>query len=99
MTKRHLTARCLLALAIALVVNMTGRTAAADENGAAEHAIRLGDGKVTLVAPQGWVRKKPKFNMIDHEFSVAAAKGDAADGRVVVMGAGGSVQDNIDRWI
>jgi hypothetical protein len=61
--------------------------------------IDLGDGKIVLTAPEGWVRKTPKVRFIDHEFAVPAAKGDAEDGRVTVMGAGGTVEANIDRWI
>ena len=41
---------------------------------------------------------QPKSNMIETEFSIPAAEGDATPGRMTVMGAGGSVQANIDRW-
>jgi hypothetical protein len=61
--------------------------------------IDLGDGNIILTAPDGWVRKAPKVRFIDHEFGVPAAKGDTEDGRVTVMGAGGTVDANIDRWI
>jgi hypothetical protein len=61
--------------------------------------IDLAEGKIVLTAPDGWVRKTPKVRFIDHEFAVPAAKGDTDDGRVTVMGAGGTVEANIDRWI
>ena len=36
--------------------------------------------------------------IIEHEFAIPAAKGDAADGRMTVMGAGGGIEANIERW-
>ena len=63
------------------------------------HKIDLADGKIVLTAPASWVRKTPRVRFIDHEFAVPASKGDSEDGRVTVMGAGGSVEANIDRWI
>lgn len=61
--------------------------------------IDLADGKIVLTAPASWVRKTPRVRFIDHEFAVPATKGDTDDGRVTVMGAGGSIDANIDRWI
>jgi hypothetical protein len=64
-----------------------------------DHKIDLADGRIVLTAPESWVRKTPRVRFIDHEFAVPAAKGDMQDGRVTVMGAGGSIEANIDRWI
>jgi hypothetical protein len=61
--------------------------------------IDLADGKILFTAPDGWVRKTPRVRIIEHEFSVLASKGDKEDGRVTVMGAGGTVEANLDRWI
>jgi hypothetical protein len=61
--------------------------------------IDLADGQIILMAPDGWVRKTPKVRFIDHEFAVSAEKGDTEDGRVTVMGAGGTVDANVERWI
>nr|MCU0876115.1 hypothetical protein [Pirellulaceae bacterium] len=33
------------------------------------------------------------------EFAIPAVEGDENDGRCTVMGAGGTVQANIDRWV
>lgn len=60
--------------------------------------IALADGKLALTAPEGWVRQQPRSRIVEHEFSVPAAEGDEQDGRVTVMGAGGSIEDNIARW-
>jgi hypothetical protein len=61
--------------------------------------IDLADGKILLTAPDGWARKTPRVRIIEHEFAVPASKGDKEDGRVTVMGAGGTVEANLDRWI
>jgi hypothetical protein len=36
---------------------------------------------------------------VEHEFAAPAAEGDPAEARITVMGAGGGIQANIDRWI
>jgi hypothetical protein len=86
------------ALAAALVVAALTRSAsAADEE--SNPKIDLADGKILLTAPEAWVRKTPRVRFIEHEFAVPASKGDTEDGRVTVMGAGGTVEANLDRWI
>jgi hypothetical protein len=55
-------------------------------------------GKYVLTAPKTWIRKAPKMDIILAEFSLPRAEGDPADGRLTVTVAGGSVQENIDRW-
>jgi hypothetical protein len=51
----------------------------------------------------GWKRVQPKRQMIETEFAIPS-EGAADDGsplqagRMTVMGAGGSIQANIDRW-
>jgi hypothetical protein len=74
--------------------------AACAATAAAQDAAKmdLADGKLQLTAPEGWVRKQPATRIVEHEFSIPATEGDAADGRLTVMGAGGGVQANIDRW-
>ncbi len=56
-------------------------------------------GAYKLVAPENWVSKQPRTRIVEHEFAVPAVKGDEQEGRVTVMGAGGTVDANIDRWI
>lgn len=60
--------------------------------------LEMAGGKLEMTAPAKWQRKQPKTRIVEHEFAVAASKGDPADGRLTVMGAGGGVQANIDRW-
>jgi hypothetical protein len=58
--------------------------------------IQFADGKLVLKAPDKWVRKPARF--VEHEFAIPASQGDNADGRMTLMGAGGGVEANIERW-
>ena len=67
---------------------------------AAGEEMKLGeDGKITATAPESWTKKKPAINFIQYEFVIPKAEGDENDGRATVMGAGGTIEQNIDRWI
>jgi hypothetical protein len=68
--------------------------AAADK----DQSIVLGEGKLLLQAPESWVRKEPRSRIIEHEFAVEGKK-DQEPGRITIMGAGGSIEQNINRWI
>jgi hypothetical protein len=61
--------------------------------------VSLAEGHIVLTAPAGWVRQEPRVRIIDAEFSVPAAEGDPSDGRITIMAAGGSVQQNLNRWV
>lgn len=61
-------------------------------------AIVIGDAYAMNV-PHEWVKQEPRSRIVEREFAVTAVEGDETDGRVTMMGAGGSVQANIDRWI
>lgn len=75
---------------------MVGLTARAADD---DKTIALADGKMTLVAPANWEKKQPKTNIVEYEFLAPAAEGDENGARVTVMGAGGGVKANVDRWI
>lgn len=62
-----------------------------------EKSFEIG-GKYQLAVPENWVSKKPKSGIIEFEFEVPVVGGDEIPGRVTVMGAGGDIQANIDRW-
>ena len=52
---------------------------------------------LALTAPEGWQRQAPRSSMRVAQFGLSAAEGAEA-GEVSVIGAGGSVEANIDRW-
>ncbi|MHC2070301.1 hypothetical protein ACYFX5_22740 [Bremerella sp. T1] len=64
----------------------------------ASETISFGEGHLEMDAPEGWKSVKPRVGIIDVEMQVPAAKGDETAGRVTLMGAGGSIDANIDRW-
>jgi hypothetical protein len=68
------------------------------EDKPAETSFTIGEGKLALTAPAGWVKKQPKTRIIEAEFEIPAAKGDEIAGRLTAMGAGGTVEANIERW-
>ena len=66
-------------------------------------AFTIAGGAMSLEAPSGWRRVQPKSGMIETEFAIPSdAKGPAGEtlpaGRMTVMGAGGTVEANIERW-
>jgi hypothetical protein len=72
----------------------------AGSNHAAETTISLADGKLQLTAPDGWVKKQPKFtDIVQYEFSTPAAEGDKTDGRVTIGPLRGGVEANQQRWL
>ena len=67
-------------------------SAATPEGGAVEMAA------IRLTAPDTWVRQQPRSQFITAEFSLPRAEGDASDGRLTISVAGGSIDDNLERW-
>lgn len=59
----------------------------------------IGEGKLELTAPANWTKKEPASRIVEVEFAVPPSKGDEQPGRLTAMGAGGSVESNIDRWV
>lgn len=59
----------------------------------------VGSGAVSVTAPAGWVKKEPMSNIIEAEYSIPPVGGDEMAGRLTAMGAGGSLEDNVNRWI
>jgi hypothetical protein len=73
---------------------------AADEKEKSEKTVvELGEGTLTITAPAEWKKVQPKSRIIEYEFATKSAEGDKEAGRVTIMGAGGSVEDNIKRWV
>lgn len=83
------------ALAALLLIPTSLALHAADE----APAVKLAEGKIVLKSPAAWKKVQPKSNIIEYEFSAPAAEGDPADGRITIMGAGGGIQANVDRWL
>jgi hypothetical protein len=101
--------RACLRLSVVVAVSATlaaapARLASAQPAAAAADTVfTIADGGLSLEAPAGWKRVQPKSGIVETEFAIPAepAADDAAPpapGRMTVMGAGGSVEANIERW-
>ena len=71
---------------------------------AGESLFTIADGGVSLEAPATWKRVQPKSAIVETEFAIPSEGkgpdgGPLPPGRMTVMGAGGSVEANIERWI
>jgi hypothetical protein len=78
---------------VILLVALVPSAFAADDR-----MFSIGGNAFSLRAPEGWQRVQPKSNMVETEFAIAATAEDQPAGRMTVMGAGGTVEANIDRW-
>lgn len=54
--------------------------------------------QIRFSAPNTWIQKPPRSAILLAEFSLPRAEGDPADGRLTVTRAGGSINDNVERW-
>ncbi len=61
--------------------------------------VTLGEGRLQLLAPARWRRKKPRTNIVDYEFALPAGEDDEKPARLIIMGAGGGIKANMDRWL
>lgn len=80
------------------LVASTGFAFQTEEDEVETKTLSVADDRIEFQYPTSWEKKEPKFNMIDAEFSIPKSEGDENSGRLTIMGAGGSVEANIDRW-
>lgn len=91
--------RTLLLVAATLALAIVSHFVLAQDKPGSPTPFSIGDNaKLTFTAPAGWTKKQPATKIVEAEFATPA-KGDEAPGRLTAMGAGGSVEDNINRWI
>ncbi|MFM8413814.1 MAG: hypothetical protein ACKOCX_03730 [Planctomycetota bacterium] len=82
------------AAALAVLALSAAAAPAAD---VAVAGFEIADGSLSLEAPAGFERVRPSSGMVETEFKIPS-EGDSPAGRMTVMGAGGSIEANIDRW-
>jgi hypothetical protein len=85
----------ILLLSAAIFALISSARIATAEN---EQTFTIGEGKIQLTAPATWTKKEPTSRIVEVEFSIPPTKGDENPGRLTAMGAGGSVEMNVDRW-
>ncbi|MFO0921800.1 MAG: hypothetical protein U0905_04840 [Pirellulales bacterium] len=90
-----------LAMALALcagVGSVAQPTVALGQDAPKPTTLELAGGKMTLETPEGWKKIQPSINMIQYEFQVPHDADEKQRARVTLMAAGGSIEQNIDRW-
>jgi hypothetical protein len=60
--------------------------------------IWVADDNLKFSASGTWKSVKPKSNMLEVELKIPRVGDDDRDGRLTIMGAGGSIEANIVRW-
>src|ERR1700682_1549116 len=90
-----------LALTMFFFCACAGTTATVGPNRAQSSANANGD--LRYQVPEGWVTEKPSSSMRAAQYKLPKADGDPEDASLVLYffgaGQGGSVSDNIDRWV
>lgn len=61
--------------------------------------FQVADDGLEFTAPGTWNKVTPRSNMLDAEFEIPKTKDGENNGRLTIMGAGGSVEANMNRWI
>jgi len=85
------------AMSVLALFALSGSARAQAVAAAEARAFTIADGALSLEAPAGWNRVAPKSGIVETEFAIPS-EGELPPGRMTVMGAGGSVQANVDRW-
>jgi hypothetical protein len=93
-----MTRRFIVSLSVALGIMVGAGWGLRAEDQAKSRDIVMGKGRIKLTAPKAWEPKEPKTRIVEFEFATPPAEGDEEPGRVTVMGAGGGVEANIERW-
>jgi len=58
----------------------------------------VADNQLKFETTGDWESVKPKSRMLEFEIKVPKVEGDKTDGRLTIMGAGGSIDANVKRW-
>ena len=61
-------------------------------------AFNVADGNLMFEATGDWKSVKPKSRMLEFEIEVPKTEDDESNGRLTIMGAGGSIDANVKRW-
>jgi gluconolactonase len=61
--------------------------------------IKVGEGRLMLPVPGDWKKVKPRSQLVEVEFSIPEAEEGVGAGRMTIMASGGTVKDNLTRWI
>ena len=60
--------------------------------------VSVAKNKIKFSASGTWAAVKPRSRMLESELRINRTGDDAQDGRLTIMGAGGTIEANITRW-
>lgn len=93
----------LLALTICDPIRTQEPEAPSDAKAAEEELspqeVKVAEGRLILQVPGQWKQVKPRSRLVEVEFTIPEADKDVGAGRMTVMASGGTVEDNVARWI
>lgn len=93
----------LLFFLVTLIVGCTANTGGAATVTKAQNTSPSSTGELKFKAPEGWVIEKPSSSMRVAQYTLPKVEGDNADASLVLYffgsSQGGSVSDNVDRWV
>lgn len=61
-------------------------------------SFKVAQDSIHMTATGLWKKVTPRSNVVEVEFAIPKAEGDDTDGRLTIMGSGGTVEANIARW-
>ena len=61
-------------------------------------AIKVAGGNLAFQATGKWKKVPPRSRMLEAELKIPKIEDDPQDGRLTIMGAGGTIDANIVRW-
>ena len=65
---------------------------------AAPIAVKVADGSIQFSATGEWKSVPPRSRILEAELQIPRVGEDQQDGRLTIMGAGGTIEANIARW-
>lgn len=63
-----------------------------------EPSVKVAEDKISFDYSSNWEKVKPANRIVEAELKIPRVGEDEQDGRLTIMGAGGSIEANIQRW-
>lgn len=70
----------------------------AEDKAPAPFTFKVADDNIQFTASGTWTNVPPRSRMLERELKITRVGTDTQDGRLTIMGAGGSIEANIMRW-
>ena len=90
----------LICLSTGMLPHQTTGQESEPKDGKAANPIKItvANGDIQFTATGNWMSVRPRIGMLEAELKIPRMGDDTEDGRLTIMGAGGSVEANVARW-